>query len=642
MRGRLSSICLCLFLSAITLETTQAASLQQRQLYDEAKRALAKGDSGPYRRHASALRDYPLEPYLAYDDLTARLKTASNDEVEKFLAAHGDLPQASWMKLRWLRLLAARGDWSPFVAHYDPKMNFTELDCLYGQYQLISGQKEQGYATAEKLWLVGKSQHKACDALFERWEDAGQLTEALRWERAKLAVETGNHGLAKFLVKSLPTLKAQGELLLDVAQKPQLLSQPERFSPATETMGDIVSIGLRRLARANPEQALGLLDSYASRMSFSAQEKVSIARQIGLTLAKRFDPRALKVMAEYDPELRDDTVSEWRARLLLRLGRWDDVYALTQRFPEELANSNRWRYWKARSLELAKPKDERAVQLYQPVAGERDFYGFLSADRIQAPYKLNHQPLALDPKLVQKVRDTAGIRRAMEFHARGQIVDGRREWYHASRLFSRDELVAQARLAYEMEWYFPAIRTISQAKYWDDLDIRFPMAHRSSLVNAAKAREIHPSWVFAITRQESAFMADARSHVGATGLMQLMPATAKETARRFGIPLSSPQQVLNPNVNIQLGAAYLSQIYGQFNGNRVLASAAYNAGPGRVRQWLKNADHLPFDVWVENIPFDETRQYVQNVLTYSVIYGQKLNSPQPLVEWHERYFDNQR
>ncbi len=136
-------------------------------------------------------------------------------------------------------------------------------------------------------------------------------------------------------------------------------------------------------------------------------------------------------------------------------------------------------------------------------------------------------------------------------------------------------------------------------------------------------------------------MADARSHVGATGLMQLMPATAKETAKRFNIPLASPQQVLNPTTNIQLGTAYLSQIYGQFNGNRVLASAAYNAGPGRVRQWLRNAEHLSFDVWVENIPFDETRQYVQNVLTYSVIYGQKLNSPQPLVEWHERYFESQ-
>ena len=642
MRSRLSSICFCFVFLAACSQTTAAASLeQQRQYYDEAKRALAKGNSEPYRRYASALRDYPLEPYLAYDELTARLKTASNDEIDRFLAEHGDLPQANWMRLRWLRLLAARGDWQPFVAHYDAKMNFAELDCLYGQYQLASGQTAEGYETAKRLWLVGKSQHEACDALFDRWDAAGQLTEQLRWERTKLAVEVGNYGLASFLVKSLTTLQTQGELLLDVAQKPQLLTQTERFKPASETMGDIVSLGLRRLARKDPEQALALLDDYARRLSFSTQEKVAIARQVGLTLAKRFDPRALKVMAEYDPDLRDDTVSEWRARLLLRLGRWQDAYALMQRFPTQLADTNRWRYWTARSLELAKPKDEQVAQLYKPVAGERDFYGFLSADRIQAPYKLNHQPLAPAADVVQKVRNTPGIRRAMEFHARGDIVDGRREWYYASRRFDRDELVVQARLAYDMGWYFPAIRTISQAKYWDDLDIRFPMAHRSDAVSAAKAREIHPSWVMAITRQESAFMADARSPVGATGLMQLMPATAKETARRFGIPYSSPQQLLNPNFNIQLGAAYLGQIYGQFNGNRVLASAAYNAGPGRVRQWLKDAKHLPFDVWVENIPFDETRQYVQNVLTYSVIYGQKLNSPQPLVEWHERYFDGQ-
>lgn len=641
MRGRLSSICICL-LALLTFQTTQAANLeQQRQLYDEAKRALAKGDSGPYRRNAAALRDYPLEPYLAYDDLTARLKTASNDEVEQFLADHGDLPQASWMKLRWLRLLAARGDWQPFVAHYDPAMNFTELDCLFGQYQLLSGQSEQGYATAEKLWLVGKSQHNACDALFERWEKDGQLTEELRWKRAKLAVETGNYSLASFLVKNLPTLTRQGELLIDVAKKPQLLSQSDRFTPSTQAMADVVSLGLRRLARQDPEKALDLLDGYARRLSFSSDERVAIARQIGLTLAKRFDPRALKVMAEYDPDLRDNTVSEWRARLLLRMGRWKEAHELTQRFPDELANTNRWRYWKARSMELAHPNDEEAARLYQPVASERDFYGFLSADRIQAPYRLNHQPLALEPKLIQKVRNTAGIRRALEFHARGQIVDGRREWYHASRRFSRDELVAQARLAFDQQWYFPAIRTISQAQYWDNLDIRFPMAYRSSLVSAAKAREIHPSWVFAITRQESAFMTDARSGVGASGLMQLMPATARETAKRFNIPLASSQQVLDPDTNIQLGAAYLSQIYGQFKGNRVLASAAYNAGPGRVRQWLKDARHLPFDVWVENIPFDETRQYVQNVLTYSVIYGQKLNAPQPLVEWHERYFESQ-
>ncbi|ARS49730.1 lytic transglycosylase [Ectopseudomonas mendocina] len=642
MRSRLLSVVSCLILTTAGQASAEAASLtQQRQYYDEAKSALAKGDSGPYRRYQTALRDYPLTPYLAYDELTNRLKSASNAEIEKFLAEHGDLPQASWMKLRWLRWLAERGDWKPFLDHYDPALNFTELDCLYGQYQLSHSLTAEGNATAEKLWLVGKSQPNACDPLFARWAASGQLTEQRRWQRAKLAVEAGNYGLANHLIKNMPTLGERGKLLVEVAQKPQLLKQTARFAATDEAMGDVVGLGLRRLARQSPEDALGLLDTYAQRMKFSRDEQVAIARQIGLTLAKRFDMRGLQVMAKYDPELRDNTVSEWRARLLLRHGRWDEAYQLTQRMPADLASSNRWRYWNARSLQLAQPNSQQPIALYQSLAKERDFYGFMAADQVKAPYQLNNQPLALDPKVVQKVRNTAGIRRAMEFHARGQIVDGRREWYHVSRLFSRDELVAQARLAYEMEWYFPAIRTISQAQYWDDLEVRFPMAHRDQLVREAKRRDLHSSWVFAITRQESAFMADARSHAGAMGLMQLMPATAKETARKFGIPLASPQHVLNPDTNIQLGAAYLSQVYGQFNGNRILASAAYNAGPGRVRQWLRGADHLSYDVWVENIPFDETRQYVQNVLSYSVIYGQKLGAPHPLVAWNERYFDAQ-
>lgn len=642
MRGRLLSLFSCLLLTTLTLDAALAVPLaQQRQMYDEAKRALAKGDSGPYKRYASALANYPLEPHLAYDELTARLKWASNEEIEKFLAEHGDLPQSNWMRLRWLRWLAERGDWKTFVNHYDPKMNFTELDCLYGQYQLKHGLKAEGHKTAEKLWLVGKSQPEACDVLFELWRADGQMTEQMRWRRAKLAAEARNYGLASFLVKSLPSLSTQGKLLVDVAQNPQLLSQTARFSPADRTMADVVGLGLRRLARQDPDKATTLLDAYAKRMPFSSEEKVAIAREIGLTLAKRFDARALQLMTQYDPKLRDDTVSEWRARLLLRLGRWQDAYQLTRQMPPSLASTNRWRYWQARSLQLAQPQSAEAPRLMQPLARERDFYGFLAADRIQAPYQLNNKPMAIDPKVMQKVRNTSGIRRAMEFHDRGEIVDGRREWYYVSRLFSREELVAQARLAYDMEWYFPAIRTISQAQYWDDLDIRFPMAHRSALTQQAKVRGLHSSWVFAITRQESAFMADARSGVGAMGLMQLMPGTAKETARKFGIPLASPQQALNPDVNIQLGAAYLSQVHGQFNGNRVLASAAYNAGPGRVRQWLKGANHLAFDVWVESIPFDETRQYVQNVLSYSVIYGKKLNAPQPLVDWHERFFDDQ-
>ncbi len=642
MRSRLFNFLSCLLLTSCAVQSTLAADLtQQRQLYDDAKRALAKGDSGPYFQNATALRSYPLTPYLAYDELTARLKSASNTEIEQFLAEHGDLPQANWMKLRWLRWLADRGDWATFTQYYDPKLNFTELDCLNGQYQFNHNLKAEGYANAEKLWLVGKAQPAACDALFSQWAAEGQLTEQKRWQRVKLAAEARNYALATSLASGLTTLGPQAKIMIDVAQKPDMLSQPSRFAPASEAMSDAVGLGLRRLARQDPEKAAALLDTYATNMHFSRDEKVSIAREIGLTFARRYDSRGLNIMTQYDPELRDNTVTEWRLRLLLRLARWEDAYQLTKKLPQDLATTNRWRYWQARSLELAEPKNPQALVLLKNVAKERDFYGFLAADRAQTPYQLNNRPLMLSAQLINKVRNTPGVQRALEFHARGQVVDGRREWYYVSRHFNRDEMVAQAKLAYDLKWYFPAIRTISQAQYWDDLDIRFPMAHRDTLVREAKVRGLHSSWVFAITRQESAFMDDARSGVGASGLMQLMPATAKETARKFSIPLASPQQVLDPDKNIQLGAAYLSQVHGQFNGNRVLASAAYNAGPGRVRQWLKGANHLGFDVWIESIPFDETRQYVQNVLSYSVIYGQKLNVPQPLVDWHERYFDDQ-
>ena len=638
MRVRPFALFVCLLAGfGLQAQPATAASLpQQRTLYDEAKRALAKNDPAPYLRHRAALRDYPLEPLLAYDELTLRLKSASNAEIEAFLTEHGDLPQIGWMKLRWLRWLAERGDWQTFIKHYSSALNFTELDCLFGEYQFRHGKAADGALTAERLWLVGKSQPNTCDRLFDLWQARGGLTEELRWKRAKLAAEARNYGLAASLVRTLGSLSPQGRLLLDVAQKPELLLQRQRFAASDRHTADVVGLGLRRLARQNPEQALGLLEEYSRQLPFSNEEKVAIAREIGLTLARRFDARALKVMTQYDPELRDDTVSEWRGRLLLRLGRWAEVNQLTRQMPGDLATTNRWRYWQARSLQLAQPNSQASQSLYQPVAGERDFYGFLAADRINAPYRLNNKPMALDPKVMQKVRNTAGIRRALEFHARGQIVDGRREWYHVSRLFSREELVAQARLGYEMEWYFPAIRAISQAQYWDDLDVRFPMAHQNTLTREARSRGLHSSWVFAITRQESGFMADARSGVGAMGLMQLMPATAKETARRYGIPLASPQQALNPNVNIQLGAAYLSQVYGQFGGNRILASAAYNAGPTRVRQWLSGNERMPFDIWIETIPYDETRQYVQNVLSYSVIYGEKLGAPQKLVEWHER------
>lgn len=637
--GSFVFVCLC-----VNAPLVQADSRleQQRKLYAQAQQALDKGDTSLYLQNKDVLRGYPLTPYLTLGDLKLRLSQAPVKEVEAFLLEHGDLPSIRTFQRDWLNELARAGDQATFLKHYSPGLNFVELDCRFALIQLENGQQQTAFDIADQLWHSSTSRPNACDPLFDAWNKAGLRADAKIWDRLVLSVEARNYGLSRYLVREYPD-SATAQQLVDVAQKPALIKDTQKFAHNTVQNRAIVSIGLRRLFREDAEAALKLLPHYGKQLDFTAAEKSRIARDIGVILAKRFDPRALEVFHGWDPKLTDSQNAEWHARLLLRLGQWSEAQKTIASLPADLAGSNRWRYWQARSTQIAKPEQAESATVlghYQELAKERDFYGFMAADRSQSGYSLNHAPVDVSPKTLARVRNSQIVQRAYEFQALGNTVAAMREWNHASQLFNRDELLALAKLASQMEWFNPAIRNLARAQYWDDLDIRFPLAYRQNLLEASRNQGIQPGWAYAITRQESAFAPAVRSHAGAMGLMQLMPGTAKETAKRYDIPLSSPQQVLNPDTNIQLGTAYLNQMMQQFNGNRILATAAYNAGPGRVRQWLRNAEHLPYDIWIESIPFDETRQYVQNVLTYSVIYGQKLETPSRLVEWNEQLFEN--
>jgi len=628
-------------LALLCHQSAWAATLaQQRQYYDEAKSALARGDSKPYQQHAKALADYPLLAHLAYDELTNRLKYASNQEVEAFLAANADLPQINWMKLRWLRWLAERGEWALFTKYYSARLNFAELDCLYARHLLSLPDKKEGVAATEKLWLVGRSQHESCDSLFTLWRKVGGMTEPLIWRRAVLAAEAGNYSLARYLARDLKTLKKEAALLVEVAQKPRTVLQTGRFSKISPAMGDVVALGLRRLLREDSEKALNLLAQYSKKQRFSEGTRLDLGRSFGLTLAKRFDPRALGIINKYAPGFADDELSEWRIRLLLRLERFGEAHQYIKYLPEPLAHSSRWRYWLARSLQLSQADNKEAAELLRALAQGRGIYEFMAADLLGLPLQLNHHPLPGAAEALKKVQTRPPVRRALEFLARNEENAAWQEWYNAVGYLPQEEQVALARLAYDKQWYFQAIRTLAIAEYWDDLELRFPLPWHQELQQAALQHNLYPSWAFAIARQESAFRLDARSSVGALGLMQLMPRTARETAKRFDIPLKNNQDILKPATNMALGTAYLAQLQGQFGGSRVLASAAYNAGPSRVRSWLQEAEHLPWDIWVETIPFNETRQYVQNVLSYSVIYGHRLGMPQPFLVEQERRLNN--
>jgi len=411
----LTALCVPFFVMLLCAQTVFAASLaQQRQYYGEARSALAKGDARPYQKYAGALAGYPLLPYLAYDELTNRLKYASNNEVEKFLAANADLPQINWMKLRWLRWLAERGEWRLFVKYYDPGMNFTELDCLHARYLLTRGGRKAGFAATEKLWLVGKSQHEACDGLFALWRKMGGLTQQRIWKRVVLAAEAGNYSLARYLARDLKTLEKEAALLVEVAQKPKMVMQTTRFSKASPEMGDVIALGLRRLLREDMDKALILLAQYSKKQRFSEAARLAFARSFGLTLAKRFDPRALGILNKYAPGLADDEISQWRIRLLLRLQRFDEAHQYIKQLPESLAESSRWRYWRARSLQLSRQDNAQSTEIYRALATGRGFYEFMAADLAGLPLQMNHRPLPGATAALKKVKTRPPVRRALE------------------------------------------------------------------------------------------------------------------------------------------------------------------------------------------------------------------------------------
>jgi len=633
-------LCSLLMLAGLPVQADRLSD--QRLQYDQAQSALARGDHSQFQRLKANLSDYPLYPYLLLESLRKRLDHAPHQEIEQFLTAHGDLPAARGLKQNWLQRLAKEQDWERLRRHVDADSLTAELECPLVMQMWREGRTEQAMQRTRELWTVGQSQPNACDPLFQRWMTAGGLTEDIAWERIREALLYRQDGLAKYLTRYMPSQTALAERFVATASDPKLLNQFSRYQPSAsqplDKLTEMVTVALRRLGRDAPDAALALWPHY-QQLPFTEEQRLALTRDIGVRLARRHQPEALPFMAANDPQMKDDTITEWRARLALRTGRWNAVQDLTRSMPDHLQQHSRWRYWQLRSAQLADSDTGDLLSDYAQQAGERDFYGFLAAERSRQPYATNHQPVPIEPRAAARVQDTAGIIRAREFFARGEYVNARREWYHAERLFSREELIAQAALARQMDWYFPAIRGISKAQHWDDLEIRFPLAYRDPIIEQARLRQLNSSWVYAITRQESGFMTDARSHAGALGLMQLMPATARETAQRYGIPLGNTNDVLLPERNIALGTAYLSQLYNLFEGNRVLASAAYNAGPGRVRQWTRDMPALPSDIWIETIPFDETRNYVQSVLTYGVIYGEKLGIKQAVMEQHERYVE---
>jgi soluble lytic murein transglycosylase len=620
-----------LLLLCCSVSAAESSSIaQQRAAFLKAEQAFKEGDQARFSQLTKQLRDYPLYPYLRYEDLSTRLDSAKTREIDTFLDTFADSPVASRLRYEWLQELASHRRWRTYLHAYRPSNSF-QLQCYHRQALWATGDHKAALSDMEALWLNGQSLPDACDPLLESWRKAGGLTEQLVWQRIRLAMADGEPKLARYLARFLPPHEQQWvQVWYKVHRKPSLILHSKLLDGNHPAAKWIFVHGMKRLARIDTEKAVEAWGRLSGRFHLSDDERGDIIRAIGLSLAYDGHQDARGWLAKIPATHTDQAVRYWRVRAALVRQDWPEVLHWIARLTKGEQSDDRWQYWRARALEALGNRDE-AKALYRHLATSRSYEGFLAADRLGLPYRFEEESLRYEPAELATLEKLPGILRARELFHLGRDLDARREWYAATRHMDESELRRAAKLAHAWGWHDRAILTLGRSSYRDDLELRFPVVHETTVVKQANKANVDPAWAFAVIRRESAFNPEARSYRGARGLMQLLPATARQVARVINAPFRGSAELYKADLNIQLGINYLRMVLDKFSDHPVLATAAYNAGGYRVRGWLPQNQPLPADIWIETIPFNETRNYLRSVLAYTAIYERRMGrEPTPL------------
>ncbi|ANG65255.1 hypothetical protein A8C75_13005 [Marinobacterium aestuarii] len=504
----------------------------------------------------------------------------------------------------------------------------TKYQCLELIARLNTGDTATAYASAAELWDVGSSQPNSCDPLFDSWIKAGNLNSDIALSRLSKAIEAGNTSLAKYVQRYLtqPEHKSVSDLFLKVSADPAILKDRSLLNSANPLHGRIAAYGIRQLARKDLEQSFALWLRDRDRLKVDPQRRATLDSYFGVRMGKNFLPDYETLMGRLDPDFQHQEVTEWRIRNALTRLDWNRVQQLIKRLPAELQANERWLYWNSVAIDRT-GKGNNSPDSLSRLIGSRNFYSFLAAEMHDRPYNLEDEPAGFDSAQLDRLEQSPAFKRMRELLYLDETYQARSEWNHAQTRLSDADRHAAAHVASRWGWHDQSIRGAISSNRWNDLSIRFPHPYKALFKQYAAERGINRTWALSIARQESAFQASVQSSAGARGLMQLMPNTAAQVAKRYTVPYRNSADLNTPATNISLGTAYLSQMLERFNGNRVFATAAYNAGPHRVSRWLEERGNLPLDIWIETIPFDETRNYVQNVLAFGVIYDVRDQQP---------------
>jgi soluble lytic murein transglycosylase len=623
MRARAIFLILALTVPFSAAVTAATSPTEARKTFVKAEKALQAGDLARFDQLRSTLRDYPLRPYLDYAHLRKQLATASEKEIVAFIDANHDNPLGTRLRTHWLNHLGKRQRWVEYLTLYDNGSNINRR-CYYLQALIDTGRSDEAMPQVADIWLHGHSRPKACDPVFAAWEKAGQRTQALTWQRIEKAMLAGEWRLARYLKRSLPAgEQAWVDRWISLYQQPDVLFDQALYRDSHPYREAMLAHTIRRMARWNGETAMHNWQQVKPRYEFNDEQVRATEQYIVRNLVRVPGDEVYDFIRSVEVTDNDVKVQDARIRAALMREDWPQVRDWIDALPAAERDTERWQYWLARALE-GEGEQQAADSVYRKVAAQRSYYGFLAADRIGEDYHLHHADTPVTADMVARIADLAAVVRARELFALERWTEARREWRWATRDLSPIELKAAAELAQQQGWHDSAIFTLAKTGYWDDLELRFPLAYADVVEKNARRHGIDNAWVFAVMRQESAFMQNARSHAGAMGLMQLMPATARNVARDV-LKRKPPRRsdLYQPDTNIALGSAYLKQMKGELGGSPILATAAYNAGPHRVSRWLPTRV-LPADIWIELVPFHETRGYLRRVLAYTVIYEKRM------------------
>lgn len=604
----------------VLMATPAAAGIDEsRKSFADAEIAIAREKPQQARQLIAKLQHYPLVGYLELALALQQLPTATHQTIAAVMRRRGGEPSAFLLRRAWLKKLARERRWDSLLTHH-VEDDHKPSACLAAQAKWQLGKLDEAWLDARRLWLTGRSLPDLCDPLLDAWRDAGQLSGQLAWDRAKLAMARNEVKLANHLRRYA---SRNHTVLLDrwvsLHSQPSQLSEFVRTADVTNAdVAHVIVAVFKRAARRDAMLAKELLANLSSKR-LAASVMGQLRDRLSLALADSGDDEAVSWLkyASSPDALTAQAVNA------LREGRHDTVLRAIKAMGAQQAQRERWRYWRANAL-AGMGRDDQAGKALHALASERSYYGFLAADQVHKPYSLGHSTLVSPPTRLDALGNDIRLRRTREWLALRRSIDARREWHALLNSLDTDGQRDAAILANSWGWHEGGIRAAAKAAAWDDLDIRFPMAHRTEVNRAATQSKLSASRVYAIIRQESAFMHDIRSSAGALGLMQLMPSTARQVARKAGRAKPNHAAILNPRNNLLLGSLYLARLQSRYDGNAVLATAAYNAGPSRVRRWRQMPRAMASKDWIEMIPFRETRRYVRRVLAYQIIYADRL------------------